>query len=519
MPSDGVPAATGMRRLHPTSLIFSIGSAARRLLLPGIILLLAASRSRTGLEIWAMVFFAPALVVAVIRYLSYRYRLGHEELVIREGIVNRNERHIPYHRIQNIDLVQNPLHRWLHVAEVRLETAGGEKPEAVIRVLALADVEQMRARVFAERSGGAPLGEAAEGEAAARETAPPAPARQLLVMPPREVALFGIISNQGMVVVAAVLGLLWQLDLFERWVDSLSIDSVKDLPEIKPGVGPWTASLLALGALVLFLVLLRLLSIAWAFLKLHGFKLTRRADDLRAEYGLLTRISKTVPRQRIQVVSSRSTLLHRWFHRAAVQVETAGSAGEESDSRAARTWLAPLVRLEELGRLFAEALPGLDLDGVRWQPLSPRAFRRVLRRSLLLAILPVAGATATCLNFGIVAVAVAGVASVALAVAWAWLHARLYVRHTGYALTADTVLHRSGWWVRRISAARFSKIQAAELVESPFDRRRQMASLRLDTAGAGPLGQRIAVAYLDRSTAEGLHERLSHEAGRTTFRW
>ena len=80
-----------------------------------------------------MLFFVPAVVGALIKYWSYRYRLDKDELVIREGIVFRNERHIPYTRIQNIDCVQNPLHRLLRVSEVRLETAGGEKPEAILR--------------------------------------------------------------------------------------------------------------------------------------------------------------------------------------------------------------------------------------------------------------------------------------------------------------------------------------------------------------------------------------------------
>ena len=57
---------------------------------------------------------------ALFRYWSYRYRLDHDELVVRQGVLFRNERHIPYARVQNIDLVQNPLHRLFGVAEVRL---------------------------------------------------------------------------------------------------------------------------------------------------------------------------------------------------------------------------------------------------------------------------------------------------------------------------------------------------------------------------------------------------------------
>ncbi len=107
----------------------------------------------------------------------------------------------------------------------------------------------------------------------------------------------------------------------------------------------------------------------------------------------------------------------------------------------------------------------------------------------------------------------------AVLVPLAWIGTRLYVRHTAYALTDDTVVYRSGWWGRRLSAARFNKIQALELVQSPFDRRNRMAALRVDTAGSGPVGHAMAMAFLDAPAALRLHERLTLEAGRTTFRW
>ena len=127
MPSDDLPAA---RRLHPISLLFSVGAAARNLLIPGIAILFWSGGSNA--EVWLMIFFVPAVLAALVKYWSYRYRLEGDEMVIREGIVTRNERHIPYDRIQNVDLVQNPLHRLFRVAEVRLETASGQEPRPIL---------------------------------------------------------------------------------------------------------------------------------------------------------------------------------------------------------------------------------------------------------------------------------------------------------------------------------------------------------------------------------------------------
>ena len=107
----------------------------------------------------------------------------------------------------------------------------------------------------------------------------------------------------------------------------------------------------------------------------------------------------------------------------------------------------------------------------------------------------------------------------ALLVVWAFVHARLYVKHLGWAVGDRAVLFRSGWLWREITVARFNKIQAVTLGESPFDRRARMASVRVDTAGAGDASHGVDIPYLARTTADELHRRLAGEAARTAFRW
>ena len=494
MPSD--------RRLHPLSLLFSIGAQARSLLLPGLVVLFFASRGG-NYEIWFMLLFVPSVISAVFQYWSYRYRLDADELIIREGIVFRNERHIPYARIQNIDLVQNPLHRTFGVAEIRLETAGGQKPEAVMRVLSLDAVSRLRSQVFSERAVASSAAETAEAP-----VAPTVPVTELHAMSLREVFLFGLISNKGMVVVAAALGVIWQFDPWENW--KLSRDSLPlggELPELN-FLG---AGLVALIAVISLLILVRMLSVVWALAKFHGFRLTREGDDLRAEFGLFPRVTKTIPRHRIQVLTTREGFLHRRFGRVAVQVETAGSTGEAQGSGTNRLWLAPLMRRERLAALLAEALPEVEMGTVRWESISPRANRRLSRKVVYVAL-------------PLTVVALWGLGPWGLLIPAAFvplgfLAARLYVKYTGYALTAGGVLFRSGWWTRRVRVARLSKIQAVERSESPFDRRNGMASLKVDTAGAMRLGSSIDIPYLDVTVARRISDGLYTEAGATAFRW
>ena len=148
----GDPTMASERRLHPASFFFALGGHAKQLLLPGVFVLVSARSGRGNWETWAMVFIVPFAIAAAVRVLSYRYRFDEGELVVRTGFIFRNERHIPYRRIQNVDAVQNLLHRALGVADVRIETGGASEGEAVMRVVSLGAFRELRDRVFEGRT-------------------------------------------------------------------------------------------------------------------------------------------------------------------------------------------------------------------------------------------------------------------------------------------------------------------------------------------------------------------------------
>lgn len=506
MPSEGQRNTQTERsageRLHPISLFFGVGASIWAILVFLVI---------SGFNSCILVLFLPAVVSSVLKYVSFRYWLGPEEMVIREGILRRNERHIPYARIQNIDLIQNPLHRLFKVAVVRLETASGGKPEAVISVLTLPTIEDMRSRVFRDRAG--------RGGAAGDETAAEVGKRSLLELPLQELAIFGAISNKGLVMVAAAFGLATQTGYFDdlfgspEWAAGM-LEGSASIPQISAPASVPTLALLVMAAAVFLLLFLKLLSVLWAILKFHAFKLDRRGDDLRAEYGLLTKVTATIPRHRIQLVTVNLTPLHRVFGRASVQVDTAGGGGTDQNQQGAvqeRQWLAPVIPRRRVLDLLRSVMPESRLEGLDWRPISPRAWRRLFRRWLALLLVAVAASFAVAGGWSL--------AIVAVGLPLAFVHTRLYVRRTGYALTPAAVLYRSGSWVRRVSIVPFGKIQVIGLRQTPFDRRNEMASVQVDTAGATLGGHRVAIAYLDTDTAREVLHRLDLETSRTAFKW
>ena len=202
MPSD--------YRLHPASVLFGLGAQLKNFAFPGVLVLVGANRAGADWEPWLMLLLVPSTLVAIVRYVSFRYRFEPNELVIRSGLVFRNERHVPYARIQNLDAVQNVAHRLLGVVEVRLQTGSGKEPEAVMSVIPVAAFEEMRRRVFQHR----------DVDVEAQQQPTPAP-RSILRLSPRELLLCGFIENRGVVVIAAGFGLLWELGLADAWFEQV----------------------------------------------------------------------------------------------------------------------------------------------------------------------------------------------------------------------------------------------------------------------------------------------------------
>lgn len=535
------------RRLHPLSWIFTAAQLAKGFIVPVLVLLVASGGG--SYELWGIWFIGPVIAAAVVQYRVYRYRLAADEMVVRDGILTRTERHIPYRRIQNIDLVQNPLHRWCGVALVRVETASGTRPEAVMRVLSLDAVSEMHARVFADRSavreaagaggvedraGGPAPRSAAEGppggQGEAIATTGEPRDRLLLRVPAGELVKLGIVSNKGMVVVAAVLGLLAQGRPDGDFIEPVLRSAAERLPlgaaaewltPLRMANPVLTGVLLAVTLAATAFVLLRVLSVGWFLLQLHGFTLTRRGPDLRAEYGLFTRVRRTIPTARIQSLSATESPLHRRFRRQSLELRTVGG-GASSDAdvdfdpssdggKAESQWLAPMVEAAQVPVLVRQVLPDVDLAGVAWRRLAAGARRRVLVRGLAAAVALTLLATLPAGSWGF---AVAPPAALA-----ALLHAHRWVAHAAWAVTAWGVLFRSGWWTRKLAIVPLARIQTVALAESPFDRRHRMASVRIDTAGAAAGGYTIAIPYLDRAVASEVVRGLYAEAGQRAFRW
>jgi putative membrane protein len=508
------------RRLHPASFLFAIGGQLRQILqffIPGVILFFSSGATGNRWEGWLVIGIVPVALAAVVRSLSYRYTLSDDELIVRTGFIFRNVRHIPYRRIQNIEAIQNVAHRVLSVVEVRIETAAGAEDDAKMQVVPEEAYREIRDRVLAGR---AQTTAATDADAAAAVAAPLAPpSTVVLQLPVHELLLSGLIDNRAAVVIAAGFGVVWEFGLGDVILGMIFDEPVTTRGLARSAVrawaggawpGVWTLAFWAMAVAGAFL-LVTAMSMVWAAVRLHGFVLRRTGDDLRAEYGFFTRVSTTIPLRRIQTLTVSEGPWYRLFDRATVRVETAGAEAAERGGSKAKEPLAPILRRVELERFLAAVLPDVTPSPEKWEPAAPGAFGRELRQGAISA------AIGSLFLLYLLREWTVGVFAALLVLSA--IHAKLFTATLGWATVDGAILFKRGWVRRRLTMARFSKMQIVALHQSPFDRRTGMARVRVDTAGATSEANRIDIPYIPAQTASDLHARLAVEAANTRFQW
>ncbi|MEZ5483738.1 MAG: PH domain-containing protein [Lysobacteraceae bacterium] len=492
-------------RLHPWSWLFAVLALIQSFALPLVALVFFGGGD--SWQFWGLLGGVFIALASVVQYLTYRYGVVGDELVIRAGILHRNRRHVPLQRIRNVSLKQNVLHRAFGVAEVRLESAGGHGAEATMRVLSLDAARRLESLIERHIEQGVDAGTPATDAEAA-------PA--LLTLDSGELFRLGLVSNRGMVVVGAAMAAIWQLlpDDADDWISQSWIgDGAQALfgRAMAAHLG-WLGWLLAIAAVVFAaLFALRLLSVVLAFVQYHGFALRLGRSRLSVERGLLSRVRASAPPKRIQFWNRRESLLQRWLGRQSLHVETAVGMQEDGASSAI-DHLAPIAQPAVIDRLLARLLPARSLEDLDWQPIHPRAWRRMVKWPLALLLI---ASVPLCWFFG-----ATGALPLLLAPWLLWSTRRL-ADSRGWALNSLLISWRSGWLGRQESFVEVNKLQGVQLLQSPFDRRHGMATLRVDTAGAHPLSSslRIDMDYLPEADARELYRRLASRIASTPLDW
>jgi putative membrane protein len=473
-------------RLHPISLLSSIAASAR-----GMWGLFAAGgyfaiQGNWFLLIVTLVIYTVASIgAAFLRWSNFSFNVGEREIRIDSGLLSRTHRSLPFDRIQDVTIEQNPLWRALGLARVRFETggsAGAGEDNGSLAAIPLRRAAEIRDLVRASRgitAAASPAGIEAE------ETL-------VFAMDLRRVLLAGIF-NFSLAVIGGLVGLTQTIG-DPIGFDPFDVDFWEGL--VAPGtllgdfVMEHRITVFIAGATVLVLVglgagLLRTL------LRDYGFRLDRTAAGLRRRRGLFTVTDVVLPAKRTQAAVIGSGPVRSRFGWSELKLQ---SLAKEDGGKGDHV-VAPLANDGEIANVLA---------AIAWQAPAEPQWRRVSRAYvgafavalsplILLASVQVAtfgwisselGAadlsSAVAVSLGLLATLVG-----LILVRWmAWLR-------YAFAFDRDRLLVRSGWWQRRLKILPLRNVQSVDYLQSFIDRWFGTANIVIGVAGGGLTGHGI----------------------------
>ena len=351
-------SADGWRRVHPATNLLEMWAV----LVAAIVAFAfnAFSRVRDAAEFlsdhlgWLPVAIAVAGIPLIIVLLwaatlpwwrAKGFRLTHDQVVLRHGLITRTTRSAHFERVQAVDIVEPLIARIFGLAAVRVETAGGSDSVVAIEFLRRAEAAGLREEILgtvrkttgtSEAPAHSPAqGSAATGAAEATEApfntvaeADSDGGRLLVPTIPitRSIAGAALDWSALAVLVVAVVAVVFP-------------PAITGLIPFFIGAAPW---------------LYGVLNKSWRFTA------TLESGELNLQYGLAERRRQTVPLNRIHAVQVHQPALWRLTGWWKVLVDV---AGYREDKTSGTTVVFPVGTLADAVRVF-EAVGPLSIEEI-----------------------------------------------------------------------------------------------------------------------------------------------------------
>jgi putative membrane protein len=474
------------RRLHPGTIGIEIVRVLGRFVWFVVILVilsLSGQRGDSG-EFFFEAAGAIVVVVALVRYWTTRYAVHDQKLIVRSGLLVKNERTIPLDRIQNINFSRNLLHRVLGLVDVQIETASGAGAEANLSALGEAEAQRLRA----ELTGAQPEFSSTEPVWQRQDSLYRAGFKELL--------LAGATGNRALFILASVVGFAVLLPSVVGQLRGRVVSQLDALP------GPVWMAFAGAGAALFFVGWI--VSIVTTIIGYWDFEVRLRDGRLQRTYGLLNHVENFVPIRRVQVLLVSQNVLQRLLRVCTARIETAGayaaSDGNERGPQTSSPVLSPMTDWDGAQAVIREVVAGSAPGSEAWTPISPKTVVRGVRSALLWAVLASAG--------GWFWLGPRGLAFGVGLLVLAWLAGLLRKATCAFSDSSEVFVSRRGAFSRHTSYVPVAKVQSVALAQSPVQRRLALADLRLTTAGSSLTGVHIEVPDLAFDVASGLADSL-----------
>lgn len=472
-PSESVEPETPYQHLHPLSIVLnSVSLLARNIIVIGVLYFSLFDQNLLHTGLAALVIVAVVFGITALIWSRFTYQVEAKEIRIKSGLLNRNNRSIPFDRIQDVSLEQKLLSRLMGLTTVRFETGSGGGEDGALDALSLSDGEAMRDVVRDYKSGLTAAIEPGSSSASVPEIAP------IFAMDNRRILIAGLF-NFSFILLAIIGTIAQNLDFLlpegffdpRNWIEAVSRqESLNGLSAAARigGIVAAIASLIAIGFIS---------GIIRTFIREYRFRLDHvdtGQPGFRRRRGLFTLTDMVMPIHRVQAAIISTGPIRQYFGWYQLKFQSlAGDQSGETDHSAAPC-ATPLEIEPIIDETQIDPLPdGLDFHRVN----QAHWWRDAVIIWLVLKI--AALGLGFFVHTGLLAIIILAPPLIVLQY--------LNWRHHQYALTTNQLFVRSGWWRRKLTILPLRKIQTTDISQSPLDHPLDLATLTIGVAGGSAL--------------------------------
>ncbi len=496
-----------MKRLHPlsavsTSLRLGVQIASVPITVVMFLNFITEIEFMYGLYLFPVGFVA-GVGYGIVYYRVFRYDLTPDTFDVESGVINRQERDVPYHRIQNVDVHQSLFHRLFEMAVVSVETAGGSQTEIKLNFVRRSEADRLQSSIREHKRDPTSGDRSTTADDTTPSSAQPTALFELTLPKLLVLALTDVRVGSAMLSAIALIGFR---SLAERAVLSLA-QPLGGPPSLAlASLTPDNALILSIVSMVSACLWIWLVNAVLVFIGQFGFVLGRTGEDLLYEFGLLNRSSGSIPQSKIQTLTLTEPVLARLIGWAGLKAETAGYA-PGGEGRGGTDYVVPIAPRAQTLRI-ATGIKSFESPAVNRPPTIARR-RYAARYSIIVGLLTLASYLVKTVVGGFELWYAPALLFVLVPIG---AHAKWANR--GYRIEDDHIIVRDGFWRRTTRIVPYHRLQTIRLQRSVFQRRLGLADLTADTASSTVLFSNDATAF-DISLADA---RTDSERWREQFR-
>lgn len=433
-----------------------------------LVLLFRSSQKQDTYEVWLNTFILIgagfSLLVSVISYFRYFYHVESDRLVIQQGVFNRSRINLPFERIQHIQIEQKVLHRLLQVVSIRIDSAGSQGSEITIEALEREKAEALRSYVLAQKKEKTSLEQdistTAESDFEDIKS-------KVLTLSLADLIRVGISQNHlrmAGIIVGAVFGFVFTLaDSLGDGVWEEGYERVQDF-----SLTFWFYFILAFGLITVAFVLTVLLTIA----RYYGLIFSESHDGFELKAGLFNRRETALKKDKIQIIRWANNPIRKLLGFYQLTIRQANAGGLQRS----KLMIIPGCKLPQIKDVVGSSFPNMDQVTYMNHRMDRAYISWYFRFTGILPLL-VFGALAYFLQSWQFLVPALGIPFISFFLLRAYCFNYELLTDQNYLKTIK------GVWGRTYSLLPIYKIQAVEVQQSYFQRKRGLATLVLYTAG------------------------------------